>query len=194
VPELKAMIAARGGNTVSDMGELMQKDTDVGEQPEAKLYLVMQVFAVEPTTLEENGHKLGVIARVIVSYCAACVAGMGGCIHCSMGCWGQYHCWGKNTGIERPVTMSLCRWDKSNTRRKFQATNPIHMQQLAQMPMGLELAKKKVASMSWSNTTEGLDARYSVYSSDEKKKRAMDRARFSHERPTMKAFLELLRS
>jgi len=70
--------------------------------------------------------------------------------------------------------MSLCRWDKSNTRRKFQATNLIHMQHLAQMPMGLELAKKKVASMSWSNTMEGLDARYSVYSSDEKKKQAMD--------------------
>jgi len=80
--------------------ESTRSKTDAGERPELKLYLVLMVWGITATTLEEDGHTLGRISNIIVSYCAACTAGLGGtCIHCSMCSYTQYHCWGEG----RPV-------------------------------------------------------------------------------------------
>lgn len=165
-----------------------------GERPELSQYLVLMVMAIEPTTLADDGHTLGRMVSIITSYCAACVAGLGSCIHCSMCCWQQYHCWGEDRGgVQEPVTMKLCRWSRSSGKQKLSATNPIHTQQLSLLPRTLSEAKKKIEANAWRNVNEGLGAVYSVYSSNDKKRRAQDPARFSLERPAVKRFLKAIR-
>jgi 5'-3' exonuclease len=170
-----------------------RKEVEPGERPKHDEYLIVMVFGVDRTTQEVDGHTLGRLSHIILSYCAACTAGLGGtCIHCSQTMWTQYHHWGEQRHTPRPVTMAECNWLKP-TAKPIAATRPTFEMAIQKKSRTIAEAEKRATNNEiYRNINHGIDAQYDVYSSAAKRLKAFDPSRFSFERPVVKAFLKSL--
>jgi len=150
--------------------EKTRSKTDVGEKPKLREYLVMMQLMVERTTVEAHGHTLGLIARVMRSYCAACKAGGGMCYHRGSLLWMQHLHWGEGRPTPKPATSSYCSWiPGARSKRKCSTVEPAANMMIEKLPRSNADAQAKLDRGRKYNLKEGLDARYDVFGGDRKK-------------------------
>jgi hypothetical protein len=162
-----------------------------GERPQPREYLVVMALGIEAPNEKKHGHKLGVLTHIKFSYCMACTAGLVKCIHIGKTLWGQFHHWGPGRPVERPPTMDFCRWLRTGTAFRTDVTAPVEQMVCAKLPRSLEEAKERGSKKRTHNLLNGTPATYSVFSSDEKRRKATSDKWFTQQR--MQAFLTSLR-
>jgi 5'-3' exonuclease len=89
--------------------ESTRKDTAEGEKPLPGEYTSYLELHTKPTTLDDDGHTLGVVRGVGRSWCPCC-AGRASCVHLGMALWAQIHQWGPDRPTDKPSTSALCAW------------------------------------------------------------------------------------
>ena len=166
--------------------EKTRNKTPYGEKPKLAEYLVLMQCMVEPTA----AHDLGVITRIMRSYCAACKAGMGMCYHRALLLWMQYHHWGEGRPTPRPVTSDLCSWIPGSraARRTCSSVVPAGKLMIEQMPRSLAEAKAKLERNRQNNLKMGADARYDVFGGNEKKRKLLEDPAYTSAARTRRLF------
>ena len=155
--------------------EQTRHKTPFGEKPKLAEYLVLMQCMVAPTTVEEHGHELGRMTRVMRSYCASCKAGGGMCYHRASLLWMQYHHWGEGRPTPKPVTSALCSWiPGSRAKRTCSSVVPAGKLMIEKLPRSLAEAKAKVERDRQYNLQLGADARYDVFGGNEKKRKLLE--------------------
>ena len=157
--------------------EKTRNQTAFGEKPKLAEYLVMMQLMVEPTTMESHGHTLGVVTRVMRSYCAACKAGGGMCYHRSSLLWMQYNHWGEGRPTPKPATSAYCSWipgSGGRGKRTCSSIVPAGKLMIERLPRSETEAKSKLERGRNLNLKEGADARYDVFGRDRNKKKFLE--------------------
>jgi len=91
VPDLDKVIIMSKCHASMAPDEKTCNQTDEGEMPKKKGYLLLMELKYVKTNMIDNGHDLGVFVELTCSYCIACVAGQGMCQHRGEMLWYQFH-------------------------------------------------------------------------------------------------------
>ena len=170
--------------------EKTRKQTDEGEMPKKKEYLLLMEMRYAKTNMIENGHDLGYFVELTRSYCTACVAGQGLCRHRGERLWYQYHHWtDERLGIDRPPTLDVCGWATGGKALSCDVRQKIHEQQSVKHTKTIADQIAKTNRGVKRDCTEGNSCDYQLYLSDKKQKHKT--GRFTNER--VKKLFKLLR-
>lgn len=154
-----------------------RKEVNEGERPLRKEYLTMMKMLVEPTTVAQHGHTLGIASSFMETYCGACPAGASGmCLHISETSFVQYHHWTEGRPTPRPKTDSWCEWTKRGASSwRPSASKPVSALKISKKPTSTEEAvyRSERKEMARRNFTEGLEARYDQWGGNARKRKAL---------------------
>ena len=136
-----------------------------------------------------DAHELGVITRVMRSYCASCKAGGGMCYHRASLLWMQYHHWGEGRPTPKPVTSAMCSWiPGSRPKRTCSSKVPAGKLMIEKLPRSLDEAKAKLERNRQCNLQSGADARYDVFGGNEKKRKLLEDPAYTSAARTRRLF------
>jgi hypothetical protein len=139
-----------------------RKETEAGEKPLPDEYLVILELGYEKTTVESHGHELGVITKVLRSWCP-CTAGRSLCVHRGMALWSQLHHWDDDRPTDKPCTASLCGWVRGSKKRCYNVVGTVSALTFEQIDAG---RPKKQARACHESKPEG--ARYECLSKSDR--------------------------
>ncbi|KAL7552027.1 hypothetical protein ACHAWF_017125 [Thalassiosira exigua] len=147
-----------------------RKKTAHGEKPLSSEYLVMMQLLVSATTVESHGHTLGIISRIMRSYCGSCVAGCGMCYHRGALLWMQHMHWGEGRPTPKPTTSGFCPWIPGGRSKRNNTTlKPASTLIVEKLPRSNAEAQAKLDRGRKHNLREGLGASYDVRGGNERK-------------------------
>jgi len=195
VPEQnKAVLLAKA---VASMGkdEKTRRDTEDGNKPKWKEYLVILELEYQRTSEISDKHNLGRFNKLLRHICVGgCVAGRGLCRHKAEKMWFQFFHWTEERrGVERPPTLDACPWSPGGKPREDRVTAGLAALENKKMPRTLEEGKEKLERNAMRNCTEGLSAKHQPHVSSVKQKGSGGK-RFSKGRPAVQEFWDSLRS
>lgn len=148
--------------------ERTRNQTPAGEKPNRAEYLVMAQIGIRQTTLESDGHVLGMCTHVMRAYCAMCKAGCGMCSHKSGLCWMQHMHWGEGRPTPKPATSAFASWiPGSNSPRSCTTLQPATDANIQQLPSSNKEAQKRLDNGKKKRAHEGVSARYDWHGADE---------------------------
>ncbi|KAL7523543.1 hypothetical protein ACHAXR_001119, partial [Thalassiosira sp. AJA248-18] len=183
VPDSDKVIILTKAHASMARDEKTRKETDDGEPPKKKEYLLIMELNYMKTDEMEHRHGLGVFTTMGRSYCAACVAGQGECRHRPERLWYQYHHWTESRlGIDRPSTLDVCGWAQGGKKLTGKPTAKISEQQCVKYESTLNAQTKKTARAARRDCTEGNSCDYQLYYNQ--KKRGPHTLRCTKERTT----------
>ncbi|KAL7554211.1 hypothetical protein ACHAWF_017633 [Thalassiosira exigua] len=182
-------------NASQTRDEKTRSKTAPGEKPKLAQYLVAVQLLVRPTTVDSHGHTLGVVDRVMRSYCAACKAGCGMCYHRAALLWMQHLHWGEGRPTPKPATSSFCPWVRgSRSKRNCSTVEPASRMNIERLPRSNKEAEAKLARDRKYNLKEGIDARYDVFGGDSEKWGKLNNPEFASARQLAPLFEALEKS
>ena len=172
--------------------ETTRKKTPAGEKPLRAEYLVMMHLAIQKTTQASHGHTLGLVVRIMRSYCGLCKAGCGMCIHRSGALWMQHMHWGEGRPTPKPPTADFCPWvPGSNCERTCTTLLPACRTTIQKLPSSNEEARRKSESGHKKTMHVGESARYDWHGGDKRVLAITNSQEYTSKERLMPLFLEL---
>jgi len=139
-------------------------NTEDGEAPQKKEYMVLLELDFQPTNMHDTKHSLGIFTTVKRSYCTGCVAGQGSCRHRSEQLWFQYYHWtNERLDINRPPNLDACSWAPGSISLHSSVKCHIYQQQTMKHKKTIEAQKAKIKRGAQRNCTEGISGEYQIY-------------------------------
>ena len=173
--------------------EKTRNQTEDGEAPEKKEYMVLLELDFHPTNMHDTKHSLGIFSTVKRSYCTACVVGSAkaSCRHRSERLWFQFHHWtDERLGIDRPPTLDACSWAPGSKSLHASVKGHIYEQQAVKHEKTIEEQVAKINRGAMRNCTEGISGEYQIYMNAQKQRHTTGRFTYERCRPFFKLLQE----